>query len=76
MNLRGFRVLEGIAILEKFLDDAMRAEEDAVWIIHGHGTGAMRAAVREKLQELTFVAGHHPAEPRDGGDGVTVVLML
>ena len=76
LNLRGFRVLEGIAILEKFLDDAMRAEEDAVWIIHGHGTGAMRAAVREKLQELTFVAGHHPAEPRDGGDGVTVVLML
>ena len=76
LDLRGFRVLEGIAILEKFLDDAMRAEEDAVWVIHGHGTGAMRAAVRETLQELTFVAGHHPAEPRDGGDGVTVVLML
>ena len=76
LNLRGFRVLEAMAILEKFLDDAMRAEEDAVWIIHGHGTGAMKAAVREKLAELPYVADQMPAEPRDGGDGVTVVLML
>ena len=76
LDLRGFRVLEAMAILEKFLDDAMRAEEDAVWIIHGHGTGAMKAAVREKLQELPYVADQMPAEPRDGGDGVTVALIL
>jgi DNA mismatch repair protein MutS2 len=76
LDLRGFRVLEAMAILEKFLDDAMRAEEDAVWIIHGHGTGAMKAAVREKLAEMPYVADQMPAEPRDGGDGVTVALIL
>ncbi len=76
LDVRGQRVHEAVAWLERFLDDALRAEEDAVFVIHGHGTGALRKAVREKLEELPFVAGYHPAEPRDGGDGVTIVLML
>ncbi len=76
LNLRGQRVHEALANLERSLDDAMLAEEPALFVIHGHGTGALRQAIREKLDELPFVAGHHPAELRDGGDGVTVVLML
>jgi hypothetical protein len=57
------------------IDQALRAGEPALFIIHGHGTGALRAAVREHLGDSELVSDLHPAEPREGGEGVTVVWL-
>ncbi|HEY7465087.1 MAG TPA: Smr/MutS family protein, partial [Dehalococcoidia bacterium] len=42
---------------------------------HGKGTGKMRTAVRQLLAKHPLVKGFEFAEPRDGGEGVTVVEM-
>jgi DNA mismatch repair protein MutS2 len=43
--------------------------------VHGKGTGKMRNAVRQMLAKHPLVKGFEFAEPRDGGEGVTVVEM-
>jgi DNA mismatch repair protein MutS2 len=46
-----------------------------VRIIHGKGTGALRQAVREYLQQHPLVAGFEGAQDRQGGEGVTVAKI-
>ena len=42
-------------------------------IIHGHGTGAVKSAVREYLSKSTYAKSFRRGEIYEGGDGVTVV---
>jgi DNA mismatch repair protein MutS2 len=44
-------------------------------LIHGHGKGALRDAVRDAVKGSAYVAKSRPGEPREGGDGVTVVWL-
>ena len=69
------RVHEALAVADKALDDALRAGEDALFMIHGHGTGALRTALREHLTDHPVVDRFEPGAPREGGDGVTVVVL-
>jgi DNA mismatch repair protein MutS2 len=46
-----------------------------VRIIHGHGTGAMKAAVREALRQMPYVQRSRAGEAGEGGDGATVVYL-
>jgi DNA mismatch repair protein MutS2 len=46
-----------------------------VRIIHGHGTGALRTAVREQLSRHSLVRAYSPESPESGGQGVTVVEL-
>ena len=57
LDLRGARVDEALEALDRYLDDASLAGLDAVTIIHGLGTGALRDAVRA-------AAGAHPLVQR------------
>jgi DNA mismatch repair protein MutS2 len=45
-------------------------------IIHGKGTGTLRRAVRDMLRKHALVHAQASAEPREGGDGVTVVELV
>jgi DNA mismatch repair protein MutS2 len=74
-DLRGERVDDGLALLDRFLDDALLAEREVVFVIHGHGTGAMKAAVREHLGAHPAVRKTRPGTSREGGDGITVVWL-
>jgi DNA mismatch repair protein MutS2 len=76
LHLRGQRVEEALVELDGFLDQALRQGHEKVRIIHGHGTGRLRAAVREHLRHHPLVDSYRPGEPREGGNGATVVELL
>ena len=76
LDLRGERVDAALARADKFVDELLRAGQDAGYLIHGHGTGALRNALREHLAASPGVESIRPGEPGEGGDGVTVVTLL
>ena len=51
------------------------AARDTAFIVHGHGTGALRAAVRTHLTNHKAVDRFRAGEQNEGGDGVTVVFL-
>ncbi|MEO7118195.1 MAG: Smr/MutS family protein, partial [Candidatus Limnocylindrales bacterium] len=73
LDLRGARVEDALALLEQYVDRAATAETPRVTIIHGHGTGALRDAVRESLASHPLVKDQRPGERGEGGDGATIV---
>jgi DNA mismatch repair protein MutS2 len=75
LDLRGMRVHEALSSVDKALDDALRAGEEVLFVIHGHGTGALRTALREHLPGHPLVERYEAGAPREGGDGVTVVFL-
>lgn len=75
LDLRGQRAEEALLKFETYVDDAFRAGLPFVRIIHGKGTGALRAAIREALTGHPLVRKFESAGPRDGGDGVTVAVL-
>jgi DNA mismatch repair protein MutS2 len=75
LDLRGVRVEEGLSRLATFLDDAMLGNQDAVFVLHGHGTGAMRTAIRKALAASPYVAVSGPAAPEQGGEAFTVAIL-
>jgi DNA mismatch repair protein MutS2 len=75
LDLRGLRVEEALDETERYLDRALLAGLERVRLIHGKGTGALRAAVGELLTRHPAVASHRLGGPGEGGDGVTVVEL-
>lgn len=73
LDLRGYRVEEALDEVESYLDKASLANLSPVYIIHGHGTGALKQAVRDFLKTSPYVAKYRPGEDSEGGDGVCVV---
>ena len=73
LDLRGERVEEALDKLEGYLDKASLANLSPVYIIHGHGTGALKAAVRDFVSTSPYVAKHRIGEDAEGGDGVCVI---
>jgi DNA mismatch repair protein MutS2 len=73
LDLRGMTVDEALPLVDQRLDDAARAGISELRIIHGKGTGTLRAAVRQMLRKHALVRASTAAEQRAGGDGVTVV---
>jgi DNA mismatch repair protein MutS2 len=75
LDLRGARVEEALHLLDQYLDDAVHAGASRVTVIHGHGSGAMRDAVREMLSGHPLAREWRPGEQGEGGDGATVVSI-
>jgi len=73
VDLRGLRVDELELRLGRALDSALMAGLPSFRIIHGKGTGALRAQVREMLRADRRIAASRPGELFEGGTGVTVV---
>jgi DNA mismatch repair protein MutS2 len=72
LDLRGARVDEALDRLDAFVDKLLNSGEHAAFVLHGHGTGALKQAVREHLKLSRHVLDSEPAEPEDGGDAFTV----
>ncbi len=73
LDLRGLKVEDALDDLENYLDKASLANLACVTVIHGHGTGALKSAVREFLSTSPYVAKFRPGEDTEGGDGVSVI---
>jgi DNA mismatch repair protein MutS2 len=75
LNLIGQRVEPALDQLDDYLDRALLSESPAVRVIHGHGSGRLRKAIREHLKNHPAVQGQRPGAPNEGGNGATVVTL-
>jgi DNA mismatch repair protein MutS2 len=74
-DLRGLRVDDAVSMATSFLDRALHAGMNAVFLLHGHGTGALRDAVREELGRTGYVSRFRGGDHDQGGDGVTLAWL-
>lgn len=72
IDLRGMDTVEAICVLDRYMDEAMRAKLTSVRIIHGKGTGALRQAVHQSLKRNKFVKKFRLGVYGEGEDGVTI----
>ena len=72
VDLRGMDSVEAICVMERFMDEAMRGNAHNVRIIHGKGTGTLRAAVHQALKKNKFVKTFRLGVYGEGEDGVTI----
>lgn len=75
IDVRGKLAEEAIQEIDKYLEDANLVGIDSVRIIHGKGTGALRKAVRNFLQDHRYVQSFQDGAREEGGYGVTVVKL-
>ena len=73
VDLRGMDSVEAVCVMERYLDEAMRSNLPSVRVIHGKGTGTLRAAVQEALRKNKFVKKFRLGVYGEGEDGVTIV---
>lgn len=76
LDLRGERVEAALTHLDHFLDELLRRQEMGGYILHGHGTGAMKDAVRAHLSGHPCISNSRPAERDEGGDAFTVFWLF
>lgn len=75
INLLGKTVDEAIAELDKYLDDAVLAHLNSVRIVHGKGTGALRAGIHKYLKRQKHVKTFRLGAFGEGDAGVTIAEL-
>ena len=75
IDLRGRRADDARAATRDHVDRAALDGVARVRVIHGKGTGALRAAVREEMERHPLVERVEIAPPGEGGDGATLVYL-
>ena len=75
LDIRGMASDEGLMEVDRFLDRCMMMGIKNATIIHGKGTGVLRAAVQQHLRRLSFVKSQRPGMYGEGEMGVTVVEL-
>ena len=75
LDLRGQNVEEGLMEVDAFLDRASRMHLPQVTIIHGKGTGVLRAGVQKHLRKCPQVKSFRLGTYGEGESGVTIVEL-
>jgi DNA mismatch repair protein MutS2 len=75
LDVRGARVDDATSLLDQHLDRAAVAGASRLTIVHGHGSGALRDALRSMLSGHPLVRSWRPGERGEGGDGATIVEL-
>lgn len=76
LKLLGFRVDDALEALDDFLLRTHADGADRVRVIHGHGTGRLRRAVRQFVGKHRLVASSASAPQSEGGNGATIVELV
>lgn len=74
-DLRGLRTDDALSMAVSFLDRAINDERRVCFLIHGHGTGALKEAIRRELKSSPYVRYFRAGHPGEGGDGVTIAWL-
>jgi DNA mismatch repair protein MutS2 len=75
IQVRGLTIDEALPLVDRHIDAAFRAGLPSIRVVHGKGTGSLRRAVRDLLDDHPLVSSHEPARPAEGGEGATVVHL-
>lgn len=75
LDLRGERVDEALGKVDAFLDRLLNVGEPSGFVLHGHGTGALKLAVRAHLQASSYIEQSQAADPDSGGDAFTIFWL-
>jgi DNA mismatch repair protein MutS2 len=75
VDVRGHLVDTALEHVERFLDKAWMNDERVVVVVHGHGTGRIKVALREFLQECSYPLRFRPGTTGEGGDGATIIVF-
>ncbi len=75
IDLRGMESIEAVLTAERYLDSAVMSKLKTVSIIHGKGTGALRAAIHQMLKRNKLVKSYRLGRFGEGESGVTIVEL-
>lgn len=75
IDLRGMESIEAVNAAEQYIDSAVMGKLKTVSIIHGKGTGALRAAVQQMLKRNKAVKSYRLGRFGEGESGVTIVEL-
>jgi len=75
IDVRGMTVDEAILEVDRYIDTAFLSGLKEVYVIHGKGTGALRAGIQSFLRRHRHVASFRLGQYGEGETGVTVVSL-
>ena len=75
IDLRGMMLDEAVDVVDKYLDDASIAGMGVVTLIHGKGTGALRAGLHQYLKRNPHAKSYRLGKLGEGETGVTIVEL-
>jgi DNA mismatch repair protein MutS2 len=75
LDLRGERVDVALDQIDVFLDRMLNVGEPLGFVLHGHGTGALKSAVRAHLKASSYIEQSQAADPDSGGDAFTIFWL-
>jgi DNA mismatch repair protein MutS2 len=75
INVIGQRVDAALELIDRALDQAAAAGVTRVRVLHGHGTGRLKAAIRAHLADSRYVSSHRPGDETEGGDAATIITL-
>lgn len=75
LNLIGYRVEEALPLIDRMIDRSMIEGGISLRIVHGHGTGTLKTAIRDHLKNFSCIKRIGGADPRSGGEAITIVEL-
>jgi DNA mismatch repair protein MutS2 len=75
INLIGYRVEEALSLIDRIIDRSMIEGDMSIRIVHGHGTGRLKAAIRDHLRSFSCVKRVVGEDPKYGGEAITIVEL-
>ena len=75
LDCRGMRVEEAIHALDFYLDQMLQRGGEVAYVLHGHGTGALKKALRDWVGDQPIVESWRPASDAEGGDAFTQIRL-
>ncbi|MFZ5863716.1 MAG: endonuclease MutS2 [Nitrospirota bacterium] len=75
INVIGQRVDAALELIDRALDQAAASGVTRLRVLHGHGTGRLKAAIRSHLADSRYVSSHQPGDETEGGDAATIITL-